>query len=188
MAAKALPDFVDRILITEEQLQGRVTEMAAEIVRSFGELESHLTLVPILHGSLIFLADLMRRMPVKMELGLLTVSSYPGTATASTGAPEILMDVAIDLKGRDVLLIDDILDTGRTLRKVTQRLQRKGLRRLKIATLLRKPTKAPPELIVDFVGFDIEDAFVVGYGLDYNNYYRNLPYIAVLKEGAVGGA
>lgn len=175
---------VARILITEQQLQLRVGELAREIVTSYGTIDGHLTILTILNGSIIFLADLIRRMPVMMRLELVTVSSYPGRTTESVGA-RLTREIAADVRGQDVLVVDDILDTGKTLRLVRQELLQRGPRSLKIATLLRKPSKAPPDVAVDFVGFDIEDEFVVGYGLDYDNHYRNLPYIAVLSKEAM---
>ena len=170
---------IARILITREQLDARVRQMAGEIVRAYPGIEEHLTIVTILNGSIIFLADLIRYMPVKMRIELVTVSSYPGRTTESASA-RLTREVTADVTGQDVLIVDDILDTGKTLRLVSAELARRGPRSIKVATLLRKPSKAPSDVKVDFVGFDIADEFVVGYGLDFDNHYRNLPYIAVL--------
>lgn len=140
-----------------------------------------LILVAILSGSLVFLADLIRQLPVAMRIGLLTASSYPGTSTTSQG---VVIRNSLDesVAGRDVLVIDDILDTGATLREVCRQLSEHKPRSLRTCVLLRKGEVAGPDMTADFVGFEIENAFVVGYGLDYDNLYRNLPNIAVLDE------
>jgi hypoxanthine phosphoribosyltransferase len=171
---------VDRILITREQLKQRVRALSQQIAACYTELETGLTIVPILSGSIIFLADLIRQLPFKMKIGLMTVSSYRGPTTLSRG-PKIIEGLEIDVHGRHVLIVDDILDTGGTLRAVQTALRLRQPASLRTAVLLRKPTKAPADVMVDFIGFDIEDAFVVGYGLDFNDHYRNLPHIAVLK-------
>lgn len=171
---------IDRVLISRERLAERVREMAGQIARSYPDLDAGLSLVPILSGSVIFLADLIRHLPMKMKIGLITVSSYSGATTTSKGA-KLLQDLNVDVTGRDVLVLDDILDTGNTLRLVTAKLAERKPRSIKTAVLLRKTAKAPDDVVADFVGFDIEDVFVVGYGLDYNDHYRNLPHIAVLK-------
>jgi len=175
---------IERILISSDRLARRVHELADQIVISYGHLESHLTIVPILHGAIVFLADLIRHMPLKMDIALVTVSSYPGKTTQSKQA-HIMGQLSCDITDRNVLIIDDILDTGKTLRLVRSELEKKHPKSVKTAVLLRKPTKAPRDLAVDFVGFDIKDNFVVGYGLDYNDYYRNLPYLAVLHPRAM---
>lgn len=171
---------IARVLITERQLAERVRSLAGEITATYPDLDEGLTLVTILSGSIIFLADLIRHLPMKMKIGLVNVSSYAGAATTSQG-PRIIGDLNVDITGRDVLIVDDILDTGRTLRLVQRRLAAHEPRSLRTVILLRKPAKAPEDLVVDFIGFDIQDEFVVGYGLDFDNLYRNLPQIAVLK-------
>jgi hypoxanthine phosphoribosyltransferase len=139
-------------------------------------------LVPILSGSIIFLADLMRHLPLRMRIGLVTTSSYTGPSTESGGAKLIQPLTNIDVEGRDVLVIDDILDTGGTLRLVTDHLRSKSPASVRSCVLLRKPDRAPADLAVDFIGFDVDDVFVIGYGLDYNDLYRNWPDIAVLRR------
>lgn len=172
---------IDRILITDRELARRVEEMAHEIAACYPEEEPGLVLVPILSGSIIFLADLIRRLPMKMKLGLITVSSYAGATTESRG-PSLVMDLKMDVNDRHVLVIDDILDTGKTLRFVQHKLAASGPKSLRTAVLLRKRSKAPSDVTADFAGFDIADEFVVGYGLDYDGHYRNFPHIAVLKS------
>ena len=134
----------------------------------------------ILSGSVVFLADLIRELPFQMKLGLMTVSSYRG-ATTEAGEVRLGQELNLDVADRHVLVIDDILDTGGTLRRVRQRLEELGAKSVKTCVLLRKPSKAPGDVPAEFIGFDIEDEFVVGYGLDYADHYRNLPYIGVLR-------
>ncbi len=173
---------LERILIPRAAIARRVHELAGEIARTYeGGEGDGLTLVTILSGSLIFLADLIRELPLRMKIGLITVSSYRGATTESKGSI-ILHELKVDVAGRHVLLIDDILDTGGTLRMVRERLAGSGALSIRTCVLLRKPSKAPPDLVADFVGFDIEDVFVVGYGLDYNDLYRNFPDIGVLRK------
>ncbi|MCK6486202.1 MAG: hypoxanthine phosphoribosyltransferase [Phycisphaerae bacterium] len=174
-------DDIERTLISSEDLARRVRELADEIAATYAGRPDGLVIVPILSGSVIFLADLIRCMPFKMRVGLMAVSSYRGATTQSRGA-RVLQPLGIDITDRHVLVLDDILDTGNTLRLVVDQLKRQNPASLRVCVLLRKPNKAPKSLQVDFVGFDIEDVFVVGYGLDYNDLYRNWPGIGVLKR------
>ncbi len=172
---------MDRVLISEDALRTRVTSLAGEIESAYDGAPSGLTVITVMTGAVVFLADLIRRLRCRLEIGYITVSSYAGPDTtpghAAVGA--ILLP---ELRNRDVLIVDDILDTGGTLRLVQARLKAQEPRSLQTAVLLRKPGKAPPDVVVDFVGFDVEDVFVVGYGLDYDGQYRNLPYIAELTS------
>jgi hypoxanthine phosphoribosyltransferase len=169
-----------RILIPRDQIKKRVKELAEDISRTYGDDSKGLVIVPVLAGSIIFLADLIRELPFKMKIGLLTVSSYRG-ATTTPGKARLVQDVDLDIKNRHVLVVDDILDTGNTLRVVMGLLKKREPASLRMCVLLRKTAKAPKDLSADFVGFDIEDVFVVGYGLDYNDHYRNWPDIGVLR-------
>lgn len=171
---------LDRILLSADAIHSRVRELAAEIAGCYPNGDRGLTLLPVLAGSLIFTADLIRDLPLKMKIALVQLSAYPGTAT-SAQPPRVVMDIAGDIKGRDVLLIDDILDSGNTLRRVQALVREHGPASVRTAVLLRKPNKAPTDVPVEFVGFDIDDLFVVGYGLDYDDHYRNLPCIGVLR-------
>jgi hypoxanthine phosphoribosyltransferase len=171
---------IERVLFADRELAARVSEMAVEIAACYNEPDPGLTIVPILSGSIIFLADLMRQLPMKMKLSLITVSSYRGKSR-EPGGLELRMDDETSVEGRHVLVVDDILDTGRTIRLVQARLREKHPRSLRTAVLLRKPSKAPADVSADFVGFEIPDEFVVGYGLDYDGHYRNYPHLAVLK-------
>jgi hypoxanthine phosphoribosyltransferase len=174
---------IARILLTSDQIRTRVHALAGEISAVYGELAAGLTIVPILSGSIIFLADLIRELPLRMKIAVVHVSTYPGPATEAA-TPRTVVQVSADLSGRHVLLLDDILDTGRTLRHVRGMIAQQQPASVRTAVLLRKPSKAPADLAVEFVGFDVEDLFVVGYGLDFDDHYRNYPHIGVLRPGA----
>jgi hypoxanthine phosphoribosyltransferase len=170
-----------RILIPADDIQRRVADMARRIDADFHDRS--VTIVGVLTGSLIFLADLVRRLDLPLRIGLIQASSYRGAAITPG---ELRVDPVLlpDLTSRHVLLLDDILDTGRTLGRLVERLLGLGVASLRTAVLLRKQGRQVIPLTPDYVGFEIPDAFVVGYGLDYNDEYRNLPHIAVLEDGA----
>jgi hypoxanthine phosphoribosyltransferase len=179
---------IDRVLISRRQIADRVRELAERITADHSPpamMVGEITIVPILTGAVIFCADLIRHMPLAMKIGLITVSSYPGTALRSQGA-QLLGRQLGDIRGRHVLLVDDILDSGGTLRLVTPILRQLGPASVKTCVLLRKDRPAAREVHADYVGFDIPDQFVVGYGLDYDDYYRNLPEIVTLRPAAMG--
>ncbi|HEY1685646.1 MAG TPA: hypoxanthine phosphoribosyltransferase [Tepidisphaeraceae bacterium] len=175
---------IDRILISQQQIAHRVGELARQIIhdhtppRMSGEAE--ITIIPILTGAMIFCADLIRQMPIAMKIGLITVSSYPGKSLRTQGS-SILGEKVGDIHGRHVLLIDDILDSGGTLRTVVPVLEQLNPASVKTCVLLRKDRPAARSQSCDYVGFDIPDEFVVGYGLDFDNVYRNLPDIVTLR-------
>jgi hypoxanthine phosphoribosyltransferase len=195
---------VDKVLIPRERIAARVAELSAAIVADSRKLsaggaggtggtggteggdEAEIVLVPVLTGSIIFVADLMRQLPLKLRIDLVTASSYPRRATASLGA-QIVGSIRGDLAGRHVLIVDDILDSGQTITLIRQEVARREPRSVKSCVLLRKQRPAAMAVPCEYVGFDIPDAFVVGYGLDYDNYYRNLPDIATLKEDIIRG-
>jgi hypoxanthine phosphoribosyltransferase len=178
---------IERVLISREQIARRVAEMAGQITadRAGGEI----TIVPVMTGAMIFCADLIRQIPMAMKIGLLMVSSYPGAAIESQG-PKILAGQNVDVRGRHVLLVDDVLDSGKTIGLVAPMLKEAGAAAVKVCVLLRKDRPVARAIHVDYVGFDIPDEFVVGYGLDFNDYYRNLPEIVALKRAILlqGGA
>lgn len=168
-----------RVLIPADQIQGRVVELAQQIARDYHDRP--VTIVGVLTGSLIFLADLVRHLDLHLRIGLIQASSYRGETTTAgelTIAPELLPEV----RGRHVLLLDDILDTGRTLSRLVEHLKGLGVASVRTGVLLRKQGRQEVPLEPDYTGFEIPDAFVVGYGLDYNDEYRHLPYLAILKE------
>lgn len=166
-------------LISAEDIQAAVTELAARIESEYRG--KPLTIVGVLTGSLMLLADLVRRIDLPLRVGLIQASSYRGKAT-NPGALELNASLTPDLTGRHVLLIDDIFDTGKTLAALVDRLGRENVVSLKSAVLLWKEGRQQTDLLPDYHCFMIPDAFVVGYGLDYDDEYRNLPYVAVLEE------
>jgi len=180
---------IQSVLISQQRIAQRVAELAKEILndhQSDGDSqEVEITLVPILTGAMIFCADLMRAMSVKLRIGLLTVTSYPGASLRSQGS-SLLSQQLGDLRGRHIVLIDDILDSGGTLKLVVPILRSLQPASVKTCVLLSKDRPSAKEVQVDYVGFQIPDEFVVGYGLDYDNYYRNLPDIVTLKPSVLG--
>lgn len=178
---------IDRILISQEDIAERVAALADQITADHladDDPGAELTIVPVLTGAMIFCSDLIRRIPIAMKIGLLTVSSYPGASLRTQGS-SLLHNQLGDVHGRHVLLVDDILDSGGTLRLIVPRVRELGAASVRTCVLLRKDRPSAREMQVDYWGFEIPDVFVVGYGLDYNNYYRNLPAIATLKEEAI---
>ena len=175
---------IDRVLITKEQIASRVRKLARKITEDHtppkmaGEAE--ITIVPVLTGAMIFCCDLMREIPIAMKIGLMTVSSYPGKSVRTQGS-QVLGQQLGDVRGRHVLIIDDILDSGGTIKTVVPVVKSLGAATVKVCVLLRKDRPGIKDVQADYVGFEIPDEFVVGYGLDYNNYYRNLPDIVTLK-------
>jgi len=166
-------------LITEERIQARLGELGRQIEQDY--TGRPLMIVAVLTGSLIALADLIRRIHIPLRIGLVQASSYRGETTV--GATLVLNETfAPDVAGRDVLLLDDILDTGRTLAVLVEHLRERGAERVRTAVLLRKVGRQVVPIEPDYVGFLIPDAFVVGYGLDYNDEYRHLPYVGVLEH------
>jgi hypoxanthine phosphoribosyltransferase len=167
-----------KILLSADDIQRRVAEMARHIAADYRG--QPVTIVGVLTGCLMFLADLVRHLDLPLRIGLLQASSYRG-ATTTPGALRVQPELLPDLRGRHVLLLDDILDTGQTLAYLREHLQKLGVASLRIAVLLRKAGRQQVPLEVDYFGFDIPNAFVVGYGLDYNDEYRHLPYVAVFS-------
>jgi hypoxanthine phosphoribosyltransferase len=173
---------VAKILVTREQIAHRVRELAGEIEQDHpGRDPIHL--ICVLKGGFLFLADLVRAMSTRVTLDFIAVASY-GKGTSSSGEVRLLKDLDFGIEGRDVVIIEDIVDTGLTLTYLQEILRARAPRSLKTACLLNKPSRRRVDVRVDYVGFDIEDRFVVGYGLDFDERYRNLPYIAVLEEHA----
>jgi hypoxanthine phosphoribosyltransferase len=165
-----------KALITEEDIQKRVRELALAIRRDH---PNTVHLIGVLKGAFVFLSDLTRMMPGELTLDFLALSSY-GKSTSSSGEVRLLKDLDAGLQGRDVVVIEDIVDTGLTLTYLQDILRARSPRSLRTACLLSKPSRRVVEVTVDYIGFTIEDRFVVGYGLDYSEQYRNLPYIGVL--------
>jgi hypoxanthine phosphoribosyltransferase len=168
------------VLLTEEQIRLRIEEIAVEIRREYSG--QPFTVVGVLTGSLVFLADLIRKIDLPLQIGLLAASSYRGTAT-KPGHLVIQDGLLLDITGRHLLVLDDILDTGQTISKIVDHLKSRGAASVKTCVLLRKIGRQEIAFEPDYVGFPIPDKFVVGYGLDFNDEYRHLPYIGVLPDG-----
>lgn len=170
---------IQEVLVTEEQLKEVNERLGAKITEDFKD--KNLLVVGILKGSIYFMTDLTRYIDLPLKLDFLAVSSYGG-GTSSSGAVKILKDIDINLEGYDILLVEDILDSGRTLHYVCEMLKTRKPKSISIVTLLDKPERRVVDLTPDYVGCQVPDEFVVGYGLDYDQKYRNLPYIGSLKR------
>lgn len=173
------PDI--EVLIDEATLKKRIAEMGAEITRDYAGTRPHL--VGVLRGAVVFMSELMRSIDLPLTVDFIAVSSY-GSATKTSGEVRIVKDLDESLAGRDVLLVEDILDTGLTLNYLLTNFRSRDVKSVKIVTLLNKPSRRKVEVEVAYSGFDIPDAFVVGFGLDYAERYRNLPFVAVLKNSS----
>lgn len=176
------PNEIQRVLVSRRRIARRVRALAGEIAAHYRGRE--VVMAPLLTGSIIFLADLMRCLPLKMRVDVLAVSSYAGQTTARR-KPQILYPEKLHVAGKHVLIVDDILDSGQTLSAVRAMLRRQRAASVRACVLLRKKAAARIGMEADFIGFDIPDEFVVGYGMDYNHLYRNLPEIAVLHPSVV---
>ena len=185
MTERDLEADIGEVLLGEERIQARVAELGARISADY-EGRS-LTLVSVLKGSLPFMADLMRSISVPLRIDLMEVSSYSGSTTESSGLVRILKDLSASIEGEDVLIVEDIIDTGLTLNYLIKYLRGKNPASLRICTLLDKPARRLVEIPVDYTGFTIPDQFVVGYGLDYGELYRNLRYVGVLRPEVYSG-
>jgi len=177
---------IAEILLTEEQISTRVAELGSRISADYQGRT--LTLVSVLKGSLPFMADLMRAIDLPLRIDLMEVSSYGGATTESSGLVRILKDLSASIAGDDVLIVEDIIDTGLTLNYLIRYLRGKNPATLRICTLLDKPARRLVEIPVDYIGFQIPDQFVIGYGLDFGEVYRNLRYVGVLKPEVYGAA
>jgi len=174
-----LRDDVGEVLITEEELQAKIAELGEAISADYQGKD--LLLVCILRGAVIFLSDLIRQITIPHEIDFMAVSSYGGTRTESSGIVRIIMDLTTSIEGRDVLIVEDIVDTGLTLSYIIDNLQTRRPASLRTCVLLDKRERRKVDVPLDYVGFAIPDKFVVGYGLDYDEKYRNLPFVGVLK-------
>ena len=168
---------IERVLISEEELQAKVKEMGRKISEDFRGKDP--LFVGVLKGCFIFMSDLLRYVDIKCTMDFMAVSSYQGTS--STGAVKINKDLSQDIEGRHIIIVEDILDSGVTLSYLKKYLEVRKPASISIATLLDKPARRKADVYADYFCFEVPDAFVVGYGLDYNEGYRNLPYIGVLK-------
>lgn len=170
---------IEKILVTEEELADITKKLGEQITRDYAEKK--LLIVGVLKGSIYFLTDLSRHIDLPCQIDFIQASSY-GSSTVSSGVIKITKDIAEDLTGFDVLLVEDILDTGKTLKHIHDMLIKRKPESIAVITLLDKPSRREADIHADYVGVDVPNAFVVGYGLDYDQFYRNLPYIGILKE------
>ena len=179
MDLSAVSKDIERVIVSEEDLQKRIKELAAQVDKDYENKD--LLLLGVLKGAVMAVADLSRAMQRHVEMDWMAVSSY-GSGTKSTGVVRILKDLDRDITGRNVLIIEDIVDTGLTLSWLKANLESRGVGNVEILTILRKPEAAQVEVDVKYVGFDIPTDFVIGYGLDFDEKYRNLPFIGVLAK------
>jgi hypoxanthine phosphoribosyltransferase len=177
-------DSIGEVLVSQEDLQRRVAELGAEISRDYEGRD--LVMVGVLKGAVMFIADLMRRLTVPCEIDFMAVSSY-GSSTDSSGVVRILKDLDAPIEGRDVLIVEDIIDSGLTLHYLMRSLKARSPRSLEVCALLTKPERRRVDLPTRYVGFEIPNCFAIGYGLDQSQKYRNLEYVAVLGDGSING-
>lgn len=170
---------IERVLISEEELSAIVKKLGAEITEDYKDKD--LLLVSVLKGSVIFMADLMREIKLPCSIDFMAVSSY-GSGTKSSGVVKIIKDLDSSIEGKDLLIVEDILDSGRTLNYIKEILLARNPKSIKICTLFDKPERRDVDLYADYIGSKVPNEFIVGYGLDYDERYRNVPYIGVLKE------
>lgn len=173
-----MKEDVLRVLLSEDEIREKVRELGGKITADYKN--SNLMLVTVLKGAVVFLADLMRQIDVPAEIDFMVVSSY-GSGVKSSGVVKIVKDLDVPLAGKDILIVEDILDSGLTLSYIKELLESRGPRSIRIVTLLDKPSRRKVDLQADYIGFSVPDEFVIGYGLDYDEKYRNLPYIGILK-------
>jgi len=174
-----MESVIDHVLISEEQLSKKVKELASKINRDYAGEE--LLLIGVLKGSVMFAVDLMREISIPVELDFMAVSSY-GSGVKTSGVVKILKDLDNSVEGKNILIVEDIVDSGLTLSYLKEMLLSRNPASVRICTILNKPSRRNSAVEVDYSGYDIPDEFVVGYGLDYNQKYRNLPYVGVLKR------
>ena len=170
---------IHEILLTEEEISEKVKYLGEQISQDYNK-NDEIVVVGVLKGASVFMADLIRQINIPVYIDFIAVSSY-GYSTESSGIVRILKDLDFEIEGRHVLIVEDIIDTGLTLKYLTDNLRTRNVKSLKICTLLDKPERRKCNLDIDYIGFEIPDKFVVGYGIDYGEKYRNLPYVAVIK-------
>ncbi len=179
MIGKNMLDDIQRVLITEEELKNIVSDLGKKISEDYKDKD--LLLVSVLKGSVIFMADLMRAISVPCNIDFMAVSSY-GSGTKSSGVVKIIKDLDKNIEGKDLLIVEDILDSGNTLYYLKEILSARKPNSIKVCTLVDKPERREADIVADYTGASVPNEFIVGYGLDYDEYYRNLPFIGVLKE------
>ena len=181
--ARSIHEDVEEILLTGDEIAARVADLGAQLAADYAGRTP--VLVSVLKGSIVFLADLIRAMDVPLNVDLMELSSY-GSATESSGQVRILKDLSSSIEGRDVVVVEDIIDTGLTLNYLLRYLAERHPASVRVCCLLDKPARRLAEIEIDYRGFTIPDRFVIGYGLDYDERYRNLPYVGVLRASIYG--
>lgn len=176
-----MEDFVKEVIVSEEDIAKRIKELGQVITKDYKDKD--LVVIGILKGAVIFMSELVKNIKLPIVMDFMAVSSY-GKSTISTGEVRIIKDLDFSVEGKELLIVEDIIDTGLTLNYLTDILKKRGANSVKICTLLDKPERRSVEVKVDYLGFEIPDEFVIGYGLDYAEQYRNLPYVGVLNEEA----
>lgn len=170
---------ISKVLYSEQEIQTRIEELAAKISVDYAQKQP--VIISILKGGFVFMADLVRALPLRVEIDFMAISSY-GSGTSSSGVVKIKKDIDIDITGRDVIIVEDIVDSGLSLQYIRDYISKHNPASIKVCVLLDKPAAHKLDVSFEYVGFNIGNEFVVGYGLDYNEKYRNLPYIGILKE------
>ena len=178
---------IERVLFSEDQIQARIKELAAQINQDYAD-SKELVVVSVLTGGMMFTIDLFKRITLYASLDCVDLSSYSGATTTSSGTVEVLQDLKHPIAGTDVLVVEDIVDTGRTLKKLMEVLDARGANSIRVCTLFDKPERRVVDVKADYVGLDVPNEFLVGYGLDYDNLYRNLPYVGALKPSIYQGS
>jgi len=171
---------IEEVLFSEDEIKNRVSAIAQKLTVDYKH--KNLTVIGVLNGSLVFMSDLIRQMPLPVKIDTVKANTYSGASTTAAAKTEIIHNIDVNVKGEHVLIVDDILDTGKTLFEIIQMLAEHNPQSIKVCVLLNKRARRERDIEPDYCCFEIEDKFVVGYGLDFDNRYRNLPYVAVLRE------
>lgn len=169
---------IESVLFSEKEIENIVNTLANQIEKDYNDKD--FVMVGLLKGSVLFMSDLMKKINLDFSIDFMVVSSY-GSGTQSTGRVNVQKDISQSVEGKEILIVEDIIDSGNTLNFITKYLTAKGVKAVKLCTLFDKPSRRTADIAVDYVGSEIPDVFIVGYGLDYNEKYRNLPYVGVLK-------
>lgn len=178
---KSKEDYIEKVLYSEEEIAARVKEVSAKISEDYKNISKPLLTVGILNGAVIFYTDIVRRLTIPVHFDFMIASSYDAN-TQSSGKVNILKNLDNDPRGRDILLVEDIVDSGTTMNYLVNYFKEKGASSVKVCTLLDKPSRRKVDVKIDYCGFEVPDEFIVGYGLDFAQHYRQLPYLGILKR------
>ncbi len=186
IAVKSKEDYIERVLYTEEEIAARTREISAQISKDYKDIAKPLLTVGVLNGAVMFYTDVVRRLTIPVQFDFLIASSYDANSHTS-GKVNILKNLDNDPKSRDILLVEDIIDSGTTMSYLIDYFMDKKANSVKICTLLNKPSRRKVDVKIDYCGFEVPDEFIVGYGLDFAQHYRNLPYLGILNRSVYGG-